>query len=473
MRTSALQYLYLQKPVSSIILIVILSILPWIWSGFHTIEETKNTEVATAILESGNWILPKTSTGEIICQPPLSHWLIAAMSLPQGSISGFTPRLPAALSFVVLMAFVLLFFGRRLRFQEAFIAVLLLITCIEIHWAGISANVNMIYTMFMLIGLFKMYRWENKLELKGLPIVIPLMFSGAIMTNGISGIIHPLVIFGCYLFFLRKYSFYKIIKSLFNIALTSLFIPAIWYIEGWRQGGAEFLQIALSEDISNLIHAEDFRTFGHNKGYLFLSPIIGFFPWTLLLLCSLFGLNKSDITPANLIENDEEEIRTRKKMRLFCFISAIGFFLLIFLSGKINASSFLPAYPFIAIFMAQYIIYLTENRSYVTRIFAGILASVASVIIVIIILNLTHLVDFSTLLSPYLTEKSINTITGIANAASFNNGVFTVLFILLVMALGTTYYQMSKKINIKILYATIFLVYCSYLFIDGVIMNHI
>lgn len=473
MRTSALQYLYLQKPVSSIILIVILSILPSIWNGFRTVEETTNTEVATAILTSGDWVLPKMQTGETICQPPLSHWLIAAISLPQGFVSEFTTRLPTALSFIVLMAFVLLFFGRRLRFQEAFIAVLLLITCIQIHWAGISANVNVIYSMFMLIGLFKMYRWENKLELKGLPIVIPLMFSGAIMTNGISGIVHPLLIFGCYLFFLRKYSLFKIIKSLFYIALTSLFIPTIWYIEGWRQDGADFLQVALSEDISNLINVEDFRSFGHNKGYLLLSPLVGFLPWTLLLLCSLFGLNKSDITPANLIENDEEERKTRKKMRLFCFISAVGFLLLIFLSGKIDASSFLPAYPFITIFMAQYIIYLTENRSYVTRIFAGILASMVFMIIVIMVLNLTHLIDISTLLSPHLSENNINSLSGIASAVSFNNIVFIVLFILLLVALGTTYYQMSKKINIKILYATIFLVYCSYLFIDGVIMNQI
>ena len=469
MRTSALQYLYLQKPVSSIILIAILSVLPWIWNGLHTVEETQNTEIATAILTSGDWILPKTPTGETICQPPLSHWLIAVFSLPQGSVSGFTTRLPAALSFVVLMVFVLLFFGRRLRFQEAFIAVLLLITCIEIHWAGINANINMIYTMFVLIGLFKMYRWENKLELKRLPLIIPLMFSGAILTKGISGIIHPLLIFGCYLFFLRKYSLYKITRSLFYVGLTSLFIPSIWYIEGWRQGASHFLHVALSEDFIHLVCFNNLQT----AGYSLLSPVIGFLPWTLLLFCSLFGLNKSDFSPTNLIENDEEEVKTRKKIRLFCLISSIGFVFLTFLSGKTVSSELLPAYPFLAIFMAQYIIYLTENRSYVTRIFAGILATIILIVITIIIFDLTGLVNFSVVASPYLSEIGINSLNRILNVISLKNTTFVILFIILLIALGTTYYQMSKKINIKILYATIFLVYCCYLFIDGVIMSHI
>ena len=469
MRTSALQYLYLQKPVSSIILIVVLSVLPWIWNGLYTVEETQNTEIATAILTSGDWILPKTPASETICQPPLSHWLIAAFSLPQGFVSGFTTRLPTVLSFVVLMVFALLFFGRRLRFQEAFIAVLLLITCVEIHWAGISANINMIYTMFMSIGLFKMYRWENKLELKRLPLIIPLMFSGAILTKGISGIIHPLLIFGCYLFFLRKYSFYKIIKSLFYVGLTSLFIPSIWYIEGWRQGASDFLHVAFSEDITHLIGINNFQTASH----LLLSPIIGFLPWTLLLFCSLFGLSRSDFSPTNLIENDEEEMKTRKKMRLFCFIASIGFVFLIFLSGNTTSSDFLPAYPFLAIFMAQYIIYLTENHSYVTRIFAGILATAVLIIILITSLESTRLIDLSAWISRYLSENNVNSFHSIMTAISFNNMAFVTLFLLLLIALGTTYYQMSKKINIKILYATIFLIYCCYLFVDGVIINHV
>lgn len=462
MRTSALQYLYLQKPISSIILICLLSVTPWILNGVYTVEDIKNTEVATTILESGDWVLPEMNSGKTVIQPPMLHWLIAICSLLQGHVSVFSAHIPSVVAYVVLMVFVLLFFGRHMRFQETFITTLLLITSLEVHWAGITLGGNIIYTAFVVIGLFKMFRWENKLELKGLPIVIPIMFSGAILTKGLAGIVYPILIFWFYLFFLRKYSFFRIMKAVFYVALTSLFVPTIWYVEGWRQGGAEFLQLSLLEDICSLIYVEDFR--------ILFSPVIGFLPWTLLLFCSLFGLNKSDFISTSLIENDEEEMLTRRKVKLFSGIAAIGFVFLTFLSGKSSFSGFLPAYPFIAAFMTMYIIYLTENKSYVIRIFAGILSTVVCFTIIIIILMLTNLVDITHLVSSYFPGIDLEAVKLVESAVSFNNIMFIVLFALMLVSLITTCYQMMKKINLKILYATIFLIFCSYLFVDGVVI---
>ncbi|MDR2919968.1 MAG: dolichyl-phosphate-mannose--protein mannosyltransferase [Tannerella sp.] len=464
MRTSALQYLYLQKPISSIILICLLSVIPWILNGVYTAEDIKNTEVATTILESGNWVLPEMNSGKTVIQPPMLHWLIAICSLPQGHVSVFSTHIPSAVAYVVLMVFVLLFFGRHIRFQETFITTLLLITSLEVHWAGITLGGNIIYTAFVVIGLFKMFRWENKLELKGLPIIIPIMLSGAILTKGFAGIVYPLLIFGFYLFFLHKYSLFKILKVLFYVGLTSLFVPTIWYVEGWRQGGAEFLQLSLLEDIRSLINVEDFRKL--------FSPIIGFLPWTLLLFCSLFGLNKNDFISTSLIEKDEEEIHTRRKIKLFSSIAAIAFVFLTFLSGKSSFSDFLPAYPFIAVFMAMYVIYLTENKSYVIRIFAGILSTIVCLTIVVIVLMLTNLIDFTHLVSSYFPGSDLEAIKLLENAVSFKNLMFIILFVLMLISLITTCYQMMKKINLKILYATIFLIFCSYLFIDGIIMGN-
>lgn len=465
MRTSALQYLYLQKPISSIILICLLSVIPWIFNGVYTGEELKNTEVATAILESGDWLLPEMNTGNTVIQPPMLHWLVALCSLPQGHVSVITTHIPSALAYVVLTVFVLLFFGRYMRFQEAFITTLLLITSLEVHWAGITLGDNIIYTAFVIIGLFKMFRWEHKLELKGLPLVIPLMLSGAILTKGLAGIVYPVLIFGFYLFFLRKYSYFKIIKSIFYVALTSLFVPVIWYVEGWRQGGAEFLQLAMLEDIRSLMNIEDFSAV--------FSPVIGFLPWTILLFCSLFGLNKKDFVATNLIEKDEEEIQTRRKIKLFSGIAAISFVFLTFLSGKSGFSEFLPAYPFIAIFMAQYIIYLIENKSYVIRIFAGILSTIVCFTVIVIVLKLANLIDVSSLILSYFPDFNIEAVKLIEETVSFKNVMFVILFVLVLASLATTCYQMMKKINLKILYATIFLIFCSYLFVDGVIMNYL
>ena len=119
------------------------------------------------MLETDNWVLPQVYANEFAYKPPLAHWLMAVASLPQGYVSEFTSRLPSALAFIILIGFTLVFFGKRLRFQQAFIATLLLITCIEIHRAAMTTRVDMLLTTFIVIGLYQLYRWEDKLELKG------------------------------------------------------------------------------------------------------------------------------------------------------------------------------------------------------------------------------------------------------------------------------------------------------------------
>ena len=180
------------------------------------------------MLETGNWVLPQVYANEFAYKPPLAHWLMAAASLPQGYVSEFTSRLPSALAFIILIGFTLVFFGKRLRFQQAFIATLLLITCIEIHRAAMTTRVDMLLTTFIVIGLYQLYRWEDKLELKGVPIAIPALLGCAVLTKGPVGIILPLFVFGVYLLMLRKYSYLVIFKALLYAGISSIFLPLLW-----------------------------------------------------------------------------------------------------------------------------------------------------------------------------------------------------------------------------------------------------
>lgn len=100
MRTPTLQYLYLQKPVTMVIIICIISVLPWIGLGdFSTKGEPREASVAISMLESGNWILPQVYANEFAYKPPMAHWLMAAFSYPQGYVSEFTSRLPSTIAF--------------------------------------------------------------------------------------------------------------------------------------------------------------------------------------------------------------------------------------------------------------------------------------------------------------------------------------------------------------------------------------
>jgi 4-amino-4-deoxy-L-arabinose transferase-like glycosyltransferase len=476
MRTSALQYLYLQKPVTTAVLICAIALLPWLGSDFYTKGEPREASVAVSMLASGNWILPEVYAGEFAYKPPVMHWLIAAFSLPQGHVSEFTSRLPSALAQIVLVGFVLAFFGKRIRFQEAFIATLLLMTCFEIHRAGMTARVDMLLTAFTVLGLMQLYRWENRLELKGLPVIIPLLFSCAVLTKGPVGIILPLFIFFIHLLLLRRYTFRKILKALLYTGLSSLFIPMLWYAEAYRQGGEEFLQVVLAENFGRFFHfgGQSIRyELGHEEGffYNFTSLLAGFAPWTLLLVVSLFGAGwRRPHKPLGQILRDAWQwFLSREKMKRFSLVAAVCIIVFYTIPSSKRSVYLMPAYPFLSILLAQYFIYITENRAKATRIFAYVLVTLVSLVYVACLLSMTGAIDLPALASRFTARES--TLHTLAGLFAFDRITSPAILTLLPVSILTVIYQTTKRINLKILYATILVTCCMNLFIDGLVMK--
>ena len=449
MRTPTLQYLYLQKPITMVIVICIISVLPWIGLGdFSTKGEPREAAVAVSMLETGNWVLPQVYANEFAYKPPLAHWLMAAASLPQGYVSEFTSRLPSALAFIILIGFTLVFFGKRLRFQQAFIATLLLITCIEIHRAAMTTRVDMLLTTFIVIGLYQLYRWEDKLELKGVPIAIPALLGCAVLTKGPVGIILPLFVFGVYLLMLRKYSYLVIFKALLYAGISSIFLPLLWYVAAWKQGGDTFLNVMLAENFGRFFHLSTpdiHYNLGHENGvwYNFMTLAAGFVPWTIFFFFSLFGLklHKPEKSVKEILASTWNNIRSMEKEKLFSLVALVCIIFFYSIPSSKRSVYLMPAYPFIAIFLAQYTLYITEYRTKVTRVFAAFMASITAVVVIAVALTMAGAID--------------------------------PVKIVLLAILATVYYQMFKKINIKILYATIALAFAINLLIDGVVMRGI
>lgn len=482
MRTPTLQYLYLQKPVTMIIIICIISVLPWIGLGdFSTKGEPREASVAISMLESGNWILPQVYANEFAYKPPMAHWLMAACSYPQGYVSEFSSRLPSAIAFICLIGFTLIFFGRRIKFQQAFIATLLLLTCIEIHRAAMTTRVDMLLTTFIVLGLYQLFRWEDQIELKGLPVMVPILLGCAVLTKGPVGLILPLFVFGVYLLMLRKYSLLTIFKSLLYIGVSSSFLPLLWYIAAWKQGGDDFLEVVLAENFGRFFHLNtpDINyNLGHENGvwYNFMTLAAGFIPWTIFFFFSLFGLNwqRSKQPLKKILKDSWNNILSMEKEKLFSLVALVCIVFFYSIPSSKRSVYLMPAYPFIAIFLAQYAIYITEYRTKATRIFAAFLASVTTVVLIAIGLTMAGVIDPLTIVSQYTDRAStLSQVEAITNMFSANNGLTVCILIVVLLALITVIYQMSKKINIKILYATIALSFTINLLIDGVIMRGI
>ena len=456
--------------------------LPWIGLGdFSTKGEPREASVAISMLESGNWILPQVYANEFAYKPPMAHWLMAAFSYPQGYVSEFTSRLPSTIAFICLMGCTLMFFGRRIKFQQAFIATLLLLTCIEMHRAAMTTRVDMLLTAFIVIGLYQLFRWEDQLELKGLPVIIPVLLGCAVLTKGPVGVILPLFVFGAYLLMLRKYSLLTIFKALLYIGVSSLFLPLLWYIAAWKQGGDKFLDVVLAENFGRFFHLNtpDINyDLGHENGvwYNFMTLAAGFIPWTIFFFFSLFGLNwqRKKGSFKQVLKDSWNNILSMEKEKLFSLVALVCIIFFYSIPSSKRSVYLMPAYPFIAIFLAQYAIYITEYRTKVTRIFAAFLASVTTVVLIAIGLTMIGVIDPVAIASQYTSRTStLAQVEAVSNIFSFSYGLTVCIVIVVLVALLTVLYQMFKKINIKILYATIALSFTINLLIDGVIMRGI
>ena len=473
MRPPALQYFYLEKPAALLIVITVLSVFLWIGCGdFYTKGEPREASVALSMIEKNQWILPEVYADEIAYKPPLMHWLVAVFSLPEGKVTPFSSRLPSALAFLGLIVCSFMFFGRNLRMQEAFLAALILLTAFETHRAAMTARVDMLLTFLIVLTLTLLFRWEDEKKLNGFPWLISVVMSLAVLTKGPVGIVLPLLVFGIYLLFLR-YNFWKTAGKLILLALPATILPLIWYVLAYQQGGKEFIDLILAENFGRFSETNNLNIqydLGHEKGWWYNWGLLaaGFIPWTLLLVTSLFGLSYKRFPRIRTLWSGVTQMG---KTKIFSAITAIVVFLFYSIPVSKRSVYLIPAYPFIAIFIAQYILYLVEYKTKIIRIFAGFIGIIACITGLIVLLTITtHWINPTDLLSSMMNNTAWSAqFSAIWQSAHFSQHGFEILLILLFFSIYILFNSFRKKLYLKTLYA-IFGVYLSLLLVmDSVV----
>ena len=474
MRPPSLQKFYLDKPAILLAAIVIISVFLWIGRGdFYTKGEPREASVAVSMIEKNQWILPPVYADEIAYKPPLMHWLIATFSLPAGKVTPFTSRLPSALAFMGLIVCTFMFFGRNLRMQEAFLAALILLTTFELHRGAMTARVDMLLTFLIVWALFQLFRWEEQKKLTGFPWLIPLIMSLAVLTKGPVGIVLPLIVFGIYLLFLR-YNFWEITGKLILLALAASILPLIWYISAYQKGGEQFLNLVWAENVGRFFEIDNLNIrydLGHKGGwwYNFALLAAGFVPWTLLLLISLFGLSYKRCTGS--FRSLWNRFIQQDKIKLFSVIAAVVIFLFYSIPVSKRSVYLMPAYPFIAVFIAQYVLYLTEYKAKITRIFAILIGIIACVIGFLVFLTVTtHWINPVDLTSGITNNAAWTAqFSGIWQIARFPQLVSEILLIILAVSIYILFNSFHKHLYLKTLYAVIGVYLCLLLVMEGLI----
>lgn len=371
----------MQKKNTCFLLLCVLCILSlFLFLGltlFNTRGEPREAVVAFSMLDKGNWVLPVNNGVDMAYKPPFFHWCIAALSSITGCVCEYTSRMPSALalSAMVLVGFV--FYAKRRDTETAFLAALITLTNFEVHRAGVACRVDMVLTAAMVIALFQLYKWGER-GLKGVPVAGILALSAAALTKGPVGIVLPCAVPAVFLW-IRGVKFMKVFFSFFMVAILSCILPALWYYAAWLQGGEQFYALVYEENVLRFLGKMTYESHINPAYYNVITVISGYLPYTLLAVISLFFLDyrKPSCRPVKWWTCFKDYIRKMDDTRLFSLLSLVIIFVFYCIPKSKRSVYLLPIYPFIAYFLAEYILYLRRKHMKSLHVFGSIMAGLA------------------------------------------------------------------------------------------------
>jgi len=331
-------------------------------------------------------------------KPPMYYWLVSA-SYKIFGLTEFAARFPSAL-LAVICTLVVYLSGRRLFNERAGMAgALVLATSIEFFYLGKAAVTDMTLLLFLTISLLSFI--EKKYYLAYIFAAL------ATLTKGPIGLLLPGAIVFSHILVTRNWS--QITKMKIPSGLLMYAIVALpWYVVMYSLHGSAFIDTFLG--VHNLTR---FTSPEHPEGVLwyYYIPvlILGFFPWTAIMLQSMWAsLTKS---------------RQEFGVLVFLNIWAIAIFVFFTISQTKLVSYILPMYPPLAMIVGWYIdrLWTANNRQRANSwgIVLGILALL-----------------FTT-----------GMIMGLKAMPALQSGVYISSGIFIIMAVAVSYFLWHKKIG--------------------------
>jgi 4-amino-4-deoxy-L-arabinose transferase-like glycosyltransferase len=453
-----------------VLLVAILSTLPWIGLGeYYTKGEPREASVAISMLDEGNWILPYVYADEIAYKPPFTHWMMALCSIPGGEVTPFTSRLPSAIAFIMMVGCCFGFFRKCMGKGESLVAILIFISCFEIHRSAMTSRVDMVLTAFIVCGLISLFYWAEHKQLRGLPWHIPLLLGGAALTKGPVGIVLPLFVFGVYLLLTRRKFMPVVLKCTF-VGILSLIPLFLWYYAAYLQKGPAFLDLVWGENVGRFFGSDNAALhydLGHEHPfwYNFILLALGFMPWTLFLFFSIAGVKFVFKRPWDGWRN----ILSLERGKLFSLVALclIIFFYCIPMSKR--GTYLMPAYPFMAVFLGQYMFSFVTRHTKVNYAFGVFWGIITGILVLLSVSALSGWVNLQDVAAGFIKrDKTLFHVNLIGEALSAPTVVYVVVLAALLTVLGLLIVELRKRDQRGILYAVFGAWLVCNVFMDGV-----
>jgi 4-amino-4-deoxy-L-arabinose transferase-like glycosyltransferase len=263
----------------------------------------------------------------------------------------------------------------------------------------------MLLSALMVLALYALYQWAEK-RLKGIPWLGILFLSGAFLTKGPVGMVLPCAVVAIFAW-IRGFGFGRIFIRFLLVALASCILPAIWYIAAWRQGGDTFLTLVYEENVLRFLGKMTYASHENPWHYNVMTVVAGFVPYTLLLLMSIFTIKYTRITskPKQWWNQLRLYIKGMDDTRLFSLLSIVIMFVFYCIPKSKRSVYLLPIYPFIAYFIAEYILWLVKNKPQSVKWFNQFMCGLGIMLTVIFIIARLELIPHSLFNGKHAAEK--------------------------------------------------------------------
>ncbi len=434
---------------------------------FYEDGEAKEAVVSYSMLVDDDWTLPRNNGGDISYRPPFFHWCVAIVSIIRGDMTEGATRIPSAVALIAMTLWMFGFLSRRKGVMTGLLASLIAFTTYELHSAAINCWVDMMLTATMVMSIYLFYRWyEQDMQDHGTFVLTALAMGAATLTKGPVGTLLPSLIMGIFILLRGE----RTIKSLAWLVLAALlsFVPyALWFYAAWLEGGQDFLDVVYNENIGRMTGTTDYGMYIHPWYYNVLSLVKGFMPWTLMLLLSLTALHYKKPTislkvwwrqlTAWLRGGDSLEL-----LSLTAIVVTIVFYCIPFTKRGVYL---MPAYPFIAYFIAKYIIWMAANARKVMKLYGATL-SVLSIVLFVAFLLLKTSFASDMLDGQDMSSENVLTLIALSRVGLWWQWVL----ILTPTMFGLYWWIRHKEDDMHNVYAVLFLTFGLHIAFDGVYM---
>lgn len=257
MNLNSLHDLADRRGVLALVIIVLGALLFLPWLGYTDLmhEETRRAVIARTMMESGNWLVPYLAEEVYLSKPPLFNWLIGLVSLPVGTVTEFTARLPSVLSLIALALVMVYTAGRHLGTPARWLLGLGVLVTGELMHKSVLGTMDATFTLLVSASLWTWFTLDERGR-RGLALWLPpaVLIAAAFLTKREPALVFYYFGIGAFLLtqrrFLELFRPSHLLSAAVTVGLIALWLGPVIYLAGLDEVLANLQQQVISRGIS-------------------------------------------------------------------------------------------------------------------------------------------------------------------------------------------------------------------------------